>query len=172
MKLDSDPYTLLPSSPPLFSGSIGRVWEPPVGSPCTAWFETLTGWSGSRSTSKDRQFQALQHILILDLDYPGAVCEYGRWTPISCISRCPSPICPLEIAYCFITQRFKKKFLWESEAFKRILFASFSFLKSELVQTEKKGKKTKIFRDVQKWWCGEEWIGELPNSKSRRPGVR
>jgi hypothetical protein len=38
-------------------------------------------------------------------------------------------------------------------------------------QIEKKGKKTKSFR-CRNGDPGEEWIGELPNSKSRRPGVR
>ncbi len=40
--------------------------------------------------------------------------------------------------------------------FSQVLF----FWKVNLVQTEKKVKKTKSIRDVQKWWSGEEWIGE------------
>jgi hypothetical protein len=33
-------------------------------------------------------------------------------------------------------------------------------------------KKNKKIWNVQKWGFGEEWRGEWPDSKSKRPGVR
>jgi hypothetical protein len=53
------------------------------------------------------------------------------------------------IAQCLIAQRFKKEFSWESEASKRILITSFSFLKSEIGTKWKESEKKKL--SVQKW---------------------
>ena len=101
-------------------------------------------------------------MFIPDLASPAKVCKSHRWVPISCISRYPSPICPWEIAQYLIAQRFKKKFSRASEAFKRILFVSFSFLKSEFGTNWKKVKKQKDF------WACRNGQTERSGSESRR----
>ncbi len=62
---------------------------PFVGSRCTAWYYTFGGSSRSRSTSKDRSFQDLEHIFIPDPLAPAKVCKSRRWAAGFCISRYP-----------------------------------------------------------------------------------